>query len=105
MQGTVTPDEYRVFKPLLDEFDGFSIGSSDLTQLVLGVDRDSQVLKTLFDEHNEAVKRTISDLISTAHASGTPVGVGGKVCNVAVEGRKTVSPPSHSSISLGLTIE
>ncbi len=59
-------------------FDGFSIGSNDLTQLVLGVDRDSETLKALFDERNEAVKRTVSDLISTAHAFQTPVGICGE---------------------------
>ena len=44
-------------------FDGFSIGSNDLAQLVLGVDRDSDKLRHLFDERNEAVKRFISDLL------------------------------------------
>ncbi len=59
-------------------FDGFSIGSNDLTQLVLGVDRDSAELASLFDERNEAVKRMISQLIATAHRTGRKVGICGQ---------------------------
>lgn len=49
-------------------FDGFSIGSNDLTQLTLGIDRDSEKLSKIFDERNPAVKSLISDLIKKAHA-------------------------------------
>lgn len=49
-------------------FDGFSIGSDDLTQLTLGIDRDSTELSDLFDERNEAVTRSIAELIKRAHA-------------------------------------
>jgi pyruvate,water dikinase len=59
-------------------FDGFSIGSNDLTQLVLGVDRDSELLAGLFDERNEAVKRAISMLIDEAHEVGVKVGICGQ---------------------------
>jgi pyruvate,water dikinase len=59
-------------------FDGFSIGSNDLTQLVLGVDRDSSELKELFDARNEAVKRMIADLIPIAHEQGCKVGICGQ---------------------------
>jgi len=59
-------------------FDGFSIGSNDLTQLVLGVDRDSSELAPLFDERHEAVKRTIRNLIEVAHANDTKVGICGQ---------------------------
>jgi pyruvate,water dikinase len=59
-------------------FDGFSIGSNDLTQLVLGVDRDSEELAYLFDERNEGVKRTVRDLIDMAHSADTPVGICGQ---------------------------
>jgi pyruvate, water dikinase len=59
-------------------FDGFSIGSNDLTQLILGVDRDSAQVAPLFDERDEAVKRAIAALIRTARASGTPVGICGQ---------------------------
>jgi pyruvate,water dikinase len=61
-----------------DRFDGFSIGSNDLTQLVLGVDRDSDRLAALFDEQNEAVKRMIADVISAAHRHDCKVGLCGQ---------------------------
>jgi pyruvate,water dikinase len=59
-------------------FDGFSIGSNDLTQLTLGVDRDSAVLASLFDERDPAVTRLITDLIDRAHAAGKTVGLCGQ---------------------------
>jgi pyruvate,water dikinase len=59
-------------------FDGFSIGSNDLTQLVLGVDRDSSALTHLFDETNEAVTRSIRDLIERAHRCGVKVSLCGE---------------------------
>ena len=59
-------------------FDGFSIGSNDLTQLTLGVDRDSVELASLFDERNEAVESLIADLIRRAHTMGVPVGICGQ---------------------------
>lgn len=59
-------------------FDGFSIGSNDLTQLVLGVDRDSAELAPLFDERNEAVKKMIRDLIRLAHKARCKVGICGQ---------------------------
>ncbi|MBA3053700.1 MAG: phosphoenolpyruvate synthase [Sphingomonadales bacterium] len=59
-------------------FDGFSIGSNDLTQLVLGVDRDSGVLAPLFDERDEAVKIMIAQAIAKAHAAGIKIGICGQ---------------------------
>ena len=59
-------------------FDGFSIGSNDLTQLTLGVDRDSSILSGLFDEREEAVKLMIEMLIKKAHESGTKVSICGQ---------------------------
>ncbi|TDW30935.1 phosphoenolpyruvate synthase [Cryobacterium psychrophilum] len=59
-------------------FDGFSIGSNDLTQLVLGVDRDAGELAALFDERNDAVKQMISQAIEKAHAAGIKVGICGQ---------------------------
>ncbi len=59
-------------------FDGFSIGSNDLTQLILGVDRDSAELAGLFDERDAAVKRMIADVIARAHRCGTKVGICGQ---------------------------
>ena len=61
-----------------ERFDGFSIGSNDLTQLVLGVDRDSAELSHLFDERNLAIKRMIRRLIDTAKENGRKVGICGQ---------------------------
>jgi pyruvate,water dikinase len=59
-------------------FDGFSIGSNDLTQLVLGIDRDSEIVAPLFDERNEAVKSMISSVIATARAKNRKIGICGQ---------------------------
>ncbi|WP_026553049.1 phosphoenolpyruvate synthase [Arthrobacter sp. H20] len=59
-------------------FDGFSIGSNDLTQLVLGVDRDSAQLANLFDERDRAVTSMITQVITQAHAAGIRVGICGQ---------------------------
>jgi len=59
-------------------FDGFSIGSNDLTQLTLGIDRDSDLLADLFDERNEAVKRMIVQAIAKAHEAGIKIGICGQ---------------------------
>ena len=59
-------------------FDGFSIGSNDLTQLTLGVDRDSADLAQLFDEQDEAVKWMIENVIGEAHKAGAKVGLCGQ---------------------------
>jgi pyruvate,water dikinase len=72
------PSNIILAEEFAERFDGFSIGSNDLTQLTLGVDRDSARLADLFDERNEAVKRTIAGLIDKAHASGTYVGICGQ---------------------------
>ena len=61
-----------------DRFDGFSIGSNDLTQLTLGVDRDSGELADLFDESNDAVTWMIRTVIEKAHAHGSHVGLCGQ---------------------------
>jgi pyruvate,water dikinase len=59
-------------------FDGFSIGSNDLTQLTLGLDRDSALVAHLFDERNPAVKGLIADVIRRAKACGRKVGICGQ---------------------------
>ena len=59
-------------------FDGFSIGSNDLTQLTLGIDRDSAMLESEFDERNEAVKKSIEQLIKVAHKHKRHVGICGQ---------------------------
>jgi pyruvate,water dikinase len=61
-------------------FDGFSIGSNDLTMLILGVDRDSAILANMgyFDERNEAVLRAMKELIEKAHKKGVTVSICGQ---------------------------
>jgi pyruvate,water dikinase len=59
-------------------FDGFSIGSNDLTQLVLGVDRDSEIVAHVFDERNPAVKTMIANVIRAAKAKGRKIGICGQ---------------------------
>lgn len=59
-------------------FDGFSIGSNDLTQLTLGLDRDSSTVSELFDEQNAAVKQMIASAIRSAKETGTPIGLCGQ---------------------------
>jgi pyruvate,water dikinase len=59
-------------------FDGFSIGSNDLTQLTLGLDRDSEIVAHLFDERNPAVMRLVAEVIRRARARGRKVGICGQ---------------------------
>ena len=72
------PSNIILAEEFCDYFDGFSIGSNDLTQLVLGVDRDSAELSYLFDEKHRAVKNAIAQLISSAHKRGCKVGLCGQ---------------------------
>jgi pyruvate,water dikinase len=72
------PSNIVLAEQFAQRFDGFSIGSNDLTQLVLGVDRDSSVLATLFDERNDAVKIMIRNLLEVAHRVGSKVGICGQ---------------------------
>jgi pyruvate,water dikinase len=61
-----------------ERFDGFSIGSNDLTQLVLGVDRDSDIISHLFDEQNPAVTAAIAELLAKARKTNTHTGLCGQ---------------------------
>ena len=72
------PSNVLLAEQFAQRFDGFSIGSNDLTQLVLGVDRDSAELAHLFDERNEAVKMAIERAIAAAHEGGCKVGICGQ---------------------------
>jgi pyruvate,water dikinase len=72
------PSNILLAKKFAQLFDGFSIGSNDLTQLTLGLDRDSAIVSNLFDENNEAVKLLIRNLIEVAHANGAKVGLCGQ---------------------------
>ena len=72
------PSNALLADEFLDIFDGFSIGSNDLTQLTLGLDRDSSIVAGLFDERNPAVKKLLSMAIKTARARGKYVGICGQ---------------------------
>jgi pyruvate, water dikinase len=62
----------------LDVFDGFSIGTNDLTQLTLGVDRDSELVAHIYDERNEAVKKLVKQVIEVANRKGKYIGICGQ---------------------------
>ena len=72
------PSNVILAKAFAERFDGFSIGSNDLTQLTLGVDRDSEDLAALFDEQDDAVKWMIENVIREAHKAGAKVGLCGQ---------------------------
>ena len=72
------PSNVFLAEQFAERFDGFSIGSNDLTQLILGADRDSAELKELFDERNDAVKTAIADVIRRAHTRNIKVGICGE---------------------------
>jgi pyruvate, water dikinase len=72
------PSNVILAKAFAERFDGFSIGSNDLTQLTLGVDRDSEELAELFDEQDDAVKWMIGNVITEAHKAGAKVGLCGQ---------------------------
>ncbi|MGJ0503226.1 MAG: phosphoenolpyruvate synthase [Methylocystis sp.] len=72
------PSNVILAKAFAERFDGFSIGSNDLTQLTLGVDRDSTDLANLFDEQDEAVKWMIQTVIAEARKAGAKVGLCGQ---------------------------
>jgi pyruvate,water dikinase len=72
------PSNALLAKEFLEIFDGFSIGSNDLTQLTLGVDRDSGELASLFDERDPAVKDLIALAISAGHEMMKPIGICGQ---------------------------
>lgn len=89
-QGLVRSEDFKVYMMaeipsniiLADQFnqfvDGYSIGSNDLTMLILGTDRNSDVISHIFDERNLAVKRAIRHLIITAHKDGKTVSICGQ---------------------------
>ena len=81
-------------------FDGFSIGSNDLTQLVLGVDRDSSIVAHIFDERNPAVMEMIRAAIVAAHAAGRKIGICGQAPSDYPEFAQFLVEQGIDSISL-----
>lgn len=72
------PSNVILAKEFAKVFDGFSIGSNDLTQLTLGIDRDSNIISNLFDENNPAVLTMISQVVNAAKESGVKIGLCGQ---------------------------
>ncbi len=72
------PSNVILIEEFGEYFDGFSIGSNDLTQLTLGIDRDSELIATSFDERNPAVKKMISHAIKHARKNGKKIGICGQ---------------------------
>jgi len=83
-----------------DIFDGFSIGSNDLTQLILGVDRDSEIVAPIFDERNPAVTRMIAQVIATCRAKGRKIGICGQAPSDYPEFAQFLVEQGIDSISL-----
>jgi pyruvate,water dikinase len=81
-------------------FDGFSIGSNDLTQLILGVDRDSEVVAPLFDERNDAVKKMIAQVIRVAKSKHRKIGICGQAPSDYPEFARFLVDAGIDSISL-----
>jgi pyruvate,water dikinase len=72
------PTNALLAEQYLEHFDGFSIGSNDMTQLTLGVDRDSAIVAPLFDERDPAVKALLSMAIRACRAQGKYIGICGQ---------------------------
>ena len=81
-------------------FDGFSIGSNDLTQLILGVDRDSEIVAHIFDERNAAVKAMIAQVIAACRAKGRKIGICGQAPSDYPEFAQFLVEQGIDSISL-----
>ncbi|MFJ4194711.1 phosphoenolpyruvate synthase [Pseudomonas sp. NPDC089534] len=72
------PSNAILAEEFLEFFDGFSIGSNDLTQLTLGLDRDSGIIAHLFDERNPAVKKLLANAIAACNKAGKYIGICGQ---------------------------
>jgi pyruvate,water dikinase len=94
------PSNVMLADAFAEIFDGFSIGSNDLTQLVLGVDRDSAIVAHLFDERNPAVKMMIASAIRAAKAQGRKIGICGQAPSDYPEFAQFLVEQGIDSISL-----
>jgi pyruvate,water dikinase len=93
------PSNVILAKEFAEIFDGFSIGSNDLTQLTLGIDRDSEIMGQLFDENDLAAKRMISMAIDSAHRSDIKIGLCGQAPSDFPEYAKFLVKEGIDSIS------
>jgi pyruvate,water dikinase len=94
------PSNVILAREFAEVFDGFSIGSNDLTQLTLGVDRDSAIVAHVFDERNPAVKTLIGSVIRDAKAAGRKVGICGQAPSDYPEFARFLVEQGIDSISL-----
>jgi pyruvate,water dikinase len=94
------PSNVILAEEFAEIFDGFSIGSNDLTQLVLGVDRDSEIVAHVFDERNPAVKTFIAHVIKAAKAKGRKIGICGQAPSDYPEFAQFLVEQGIDSISL-----
>jgi len=94
------PSNVILAEEFAEIFDGFSIGSNDLTQLVLGVDRDSEIVAHVFDERNPAVKTFIAHVIKAAKAKGRKIGICGQAPSDYPEFAEFLVEQGIDSISL-----
>lgn len=94
------PSNVLLAEEFAEIFDGFSIGSNDLTQLTLGVDRDSEIVAHLFDERNTAVKKMVAQVIRAARATGKKVGICGQAPSDYPEFAKFLVEEGIDSLSL-----
>jgi pyruvate,water dikinase len=94
------PNNVILAEAFSELFDGFSIGSNDLTQLTLGVDRDSELLAHVFDERDPGVKRMIEMVVATAHRCGRKVGICGQAPSDHPEFAEWIAALGIDSISL-----
>lgn len=94
------PSNVVLAEDFAEIFDGFSIGSNDLTQLVLGVDRDSAIVSSVFDERNPAVTKMISQVIDVCRARGRKIGICGQAPSDYPEFAKFLVNAGITSISL-----
>lgn len=94
------PSNVILAREFAEIFDGFSIGSNDLTQLTLGVDRDSEIVAHVFDERNPAVKTLIASVIQAAKTAGRKVGICGQAPSDYPEFARFLVEQGIDSISL-----
>jgi pyruvate,water dikinase len=94
------PSNVVLADEFLDIFDGMSIGSNDLTQLVLGIDRDNAVIQKIGDERNEAVKRMVAEVIKICKKRKKYVGICGQAPSDFPEFAKFLAEEGIESISL-----
>lgn len=94
------PSNVILADEFLDIFDGFSIGSNDLTQLALGLDRDSEIVSHLFDERSPVVEKLISSVIQTCNRRGKKVGICGQAPSDYPEFAEFLVREGITSISL-----